>query len=125
MAKKRTSKADEKEELKGVKEKKKGGKRKATELSEEEAQKLANDLAQDMDEAVTSDNSSNQEGVPALKKLLMLEDVTRKLRKQLISEKFINLGGCQILGRWLEPLPDGTYPNQKVVTEILHCINSL
>jgi hypothetical protein len=34
-----------------------------------------------MDAAVTGDNKSNDEGVPALQKLLMLEEVTRNLRK--------------------------------------------
>ena len=33
--------------------------------------------------------------------------------------------GCKILGKWLEELPDGTYPNSNVAIEILHCISSL
>ena len=80
-------------------------------MSEDKADEIATDLTSRMQDAFNSDNKSNEEGVPALKKLLMLEEVTGYLRKQLISEKFIQIGGCSIIGHWLEPLPDGTYPN--------------
>jgi len=35
------------------------------------------------------------------------------------------MGGCSVLGDWLDMLPDGTYPNITIVQEMLHCIDSL
>lgn len=37
----------------------------------------------------------------------------------------MEIGGIGLLGRWLEALPDGTYPNISVVREILMTINAL
>ena len=38
---------------------------------------------------------------------------------------FIDVGGCNALADWLYPLPDGTYPNVKVVQEILQVVDTL
>lgn len=55
----------------------------------------------------------------------MLDDVCRELRKLSIQERFMDNGGISVLGRWLEPLPDGTFPNINVVKEVLVTINAL
>lgn len=34
-------------------------------------------------------------------------------------------GGCDTLADWLYPLPDRTYPNVKVVSEILTVVDTL
>ncbi len=34
-------------------------------------------------------------------------------------------GGCATLADWLYPLPDGTYPNVKVVSEMLGVLDTL
>lgn len=35
------------------------------------------------------------------------------------------MGGIVMLGHWLEPLPDGTYPNLQVCTEVLQLVSLL
>jgi hypothetical protein len=54
---------------------------------------------------------------------MMLDSVSKELRKLSLQEKFIDLGGAHLLGRWLEPLPDNTYPNVAIVQEILQTIS--
>ncbi len=49
----------------------------------------------------------------------------RDLRKLAIQEKFLNIGGITILAKWLEPLPDSTYPNINIARDILTTVNSL
>jgi len=50
-----------------------------------------------------------------LKKYLLIEEVSRQLRRNAISTVFLENGGCGLLGQWLEALPDGTYPNVTVI----------
>ena len=124
--KKRLGKAEDKVEKVPTPVKKKAGKRaKYTELSDEQAEEIARALYDKMVKAFESDNKQNEAKKPALGKLILLDEVTRELRKQAIQEKFISGGYCSILGHWLEPLPDGTYPNINVTTEMLHCIGAL
>jgi len=68
-----------------------------------------------MKEAVAQDNEANINRKPALRKLLLLDEITKELRRIPIQENFIERGGCVALADWLYPLPDGTYPNVKVV----------
>lgn len=71
---------------------------------------------------VTEDNQNNRDGKPALSKFTSLDQVCRELRKLHIQDKFIENGGLTVLAKWLEPLPDQTYPNQAVVKEILQTL---
>jgi hypothetical protein len=94
-------------------------KKKGTNLSDAECSTIAHDLAKKMQLAVEEDNANNLKKLPALKKYLLVEEVSRQLRRTAISSVFIENGGCGLLGQWLEPLPDGTFPNLTVVQEIL------
>jgi len=60
-----------------------------------------------------------------LKKLLNLDKVTKELRRIPLQSYFLDSGGCHTLADWLYPLPDGTYPNVKVVTEIPGVVDTL
>ena len=71
------------------------------------------------------DKNSNLKGEPALAKLLILDEICRELRKLPVQDKFVEVGGTQMLARWLEPLPDTTYPNAQIVKEILQTISIL
>jgi len=51
--------------------------------------------------------------------------VTKELRRIPIQENFIEKGGCEALANWLYPLPDGTFPNVKVVQEILQVVETM
>jgi len=56
---------------------------------------------------------------------MLVDQVTKDLRKLSVQEKFLDIGGISMLGRWLEPLPDRTYPNINVAKEVLNTLNSL
>jgi transcription factor SPN1 len=94
-------------------------------MTDEEVEAMANKLALQMRDAVNEDNKANQNGRPALSKLMLVDQVTKDLRKLSVQEKFLDIGGISMLGRWLEPLPDRTYPNINVAKEILNTLNSL
>lgn len=95
-ATKRATKHSEKlEKLKNPKKKKK------IEMTDDEIEENARMLCDKMRDAVNEDNRANAEKRPALCKLMLLDKVTRDLRKIAVQEKFLDLGGLQWLGRWL------------------------
>lgn len=94
-------------------------------MSDAEIQTIAQELATKMQRAVEEDNANNVKKLPALKKYLLVEEVSRQLRRSAISQVFLENGGCGLLGQWLEPLPDGTFPNLTVVQEILSTVDLL
>ena len=51
--------------------------------------------------------------------------MTKELHRTQIQEEFLDQGGCEQLADWLYPLPDGTYPNVKIVNEILEVVDTL
>lgn len=96
-----------------------------SEMTKEKKQETASSLITLMLETVEEDNTSNSLRKPALKKIFELEHVTKELRRIPIQEAFIENGGCDALANWLYPLPDGTFPNVKVVSEILSVIETM
>ena len=78
-----------------------------------------------MKNAVIEDNDLNSQRKPALRKLMLLDTITKELRRIPIQPDFLDGGGCEALADWLDPLPDGTYPHVKVVSEILQVIDTL
>ena len=76
-----------------------------------------------MKQAFESDNKSNQQKKPALAKLMMLNEITKELRKKSLQNHFIDHGGVRALCFWLAPLPDNTTPNLKILQEILQAID--
>lgn len=102
------------------------GRRAKDEMPDHEKNEAAKALVTTMNNAVSKDNNNNSNRRPALEKLFNLEFVTKELRRNPIQDAFIeNQGGCEALAGWLYPLPDGTYPNVKVVQEILQAVDSL
>jgi len=55
----------------------------------------------------------------------MAKEVYENLRKLNVQENFLEMGGCQILVKWLDVLPDGTFPNFNLVNGLLNCIQTL
>lgn len=78
-----------------------------------------------MKNAYNQDYDSNKMGTPALAKMILLESVTKKLRIKNFCKQFLDQGGLRWLGRWLRPLPDGSYPNTGLATEILTTLGGL
>lgn len=78
-----------------------------------------------MNKAFEQDQKSNQAKRPAIQKMLLLDEIIKELRKKSLQDHFLDNGGCKSLGNWLSPLPDETTPNQRIVQEVLECIESL
>ena len=54
-----------------------------------------------------------------------MEEIAKELRRLPIQYFFLDYNGCSVLANWLEPLPDGTYPNNRIVSEILQLVDGL
>ena len=56
----------------------------------------------------------------------MSSNVYSLLRKSTVQEEFITGDrGHDVLAKWLEVMPDGTFPSYNLVKGLLECINSL
>lgn len=67
-----------------------------------------------------SDRESNEKMLPGFKRFNLLKDIDFLLRRgQCVHETFVNNNGLQTFYNWLVEMPDGTYPNQKIVYTIL------
>ena len=78
-----------------------------------------------MDDALTKDRASNQDKKPAIKRLMLLSKIDITLRRYAAHEHFINNQGLTYLYNWLVAMPDGTYPNTKIVLCILQQLDRL
>lgn len=79
-----------------------------------------------MYKAYDNDRQANVEGRPAIQKLILSQEVYALLRKSTVQEEFITGDrGHDVLAKWLEVMPDGTFPSVNLVKGLLECINSL
>lgn len=54
-----------------------------------------------------------------------MNKIDTTLRKFNIHEEYLEKEGCQRLSDWLKPMPDNTYPNQKIILCIMGCVDRL
>jgi len=47
---------------------------------------MAQELGEKMRDAVTKDNENNKNGIPALNKLMLLDEVTRELKRSSLQQ---------------------------------------
>ena len=79
-----------------------------------------------MFQAYELDKKANVEGKPAIQKLIMANEVYSSLRKAAVQEEFMTGDrGHEVLAKWLEVMPDGTFPGYNLVKGLMECINSL
>jgi transcription factor SPN1 len=78
-----------------------------------------------MDLAVDQDAEANQQGRPAIHKLVMLKEVEEVLENIHLHEDLLEAGLLNILKQWLEPLGDGSIPNVNVRTTLLRLLKKL
>ena len=91
-------------------------------LSVEETIKQLDDQ---MEDALLKDIESNKNKKPAFLRLKLLDKIDTTLRKLNLQEDYLEKDGCQRLSDWLKPMPDNTYPNQKIILSIMGCIDRL
>ena len=84
------------------------------------------DLGNKMEEALLQDRKNDENKMPGILRFKMLNKIENTLRKtEQWQEEFLSNEGCQRLGDWMKQMPDGTYPNPKIVMTILGCIDRL
>lgn len=78
-----------------------------------------------MTQAVQTDRDCNKEGKPAIRRLLLANEVYSTLKKINVQQIFLEQKGCKVLAEWLDLMPDKTFPNINLVEGVLNCIDSL
>jgi hypothetical protein len=82
-------------------------------------------LLDEMDDAFNTDRKANEEKRPAIRRLLLLDKIDTALRRHTAHEYFVNMSGLDRLYNWLVAMPDGTYPNTKIVQCVLEQLDRL
>uniref|UniRef100_A0A8C5E081 TFIIS N-terminal domain-containing protein n=1 Tax=Gouania willdenowi TaxID=441366 RepID=A0A8C5E081_GOUWI len=78
-----------------------------------------------MTEAAEEDRVLNSQKKLALKKLMLLPQVVRHLKKQDLKETFIDSGVMSAIKEWIGPLPDKSLPALKIREELLKILHEL
>jgi transcription factor SPN1 len=73
--------------------------------------------------AAEEDEEHNKKGLPATKKLEILDDVYEKLLHKKVHEELLEKGVLKYLKRWLEPLPDKSLPNNTIKKKVLRILS--
>ena len=66
------------------------------------------------------DRESNIAKRPAVRRLMLLDKLDAMLRRVAVHENFVTDEGLTHLFNWLVEMPDGTYPNQRIVTCVMN-----
>eukprot|EP01025_Chloroclados_australasicus_P021247 TRINITY_DN2231_c0_g1_i2.p2 TRINITY_DN2231_c0_g1~~TRINITY_DN2231_c0_g1_i2.p2 ORF type:complete len:425 (+),score=72.97 TRINITY_DN2231_c0_g1_i2:68-1342(+) len=98
---------------------KKGG------IAPDEAMMTVTSFKEKMDQAVEQDMIANTQGQPAIHKLKMLREVETMLANRFLHPFFLDVGLLETLKAWIEPLPDGSLPNEEIRTAVLKLILQL
>lgn len=83
------------------------------------------ELLQNLSEAIEKDIQSNKLGQPGLQKLKIVEPLLAKLKNSSIMEYFLDHDGLEYLSRFLQKLPDGSWPLSTVRTKVFGLIYDL
>ena len=92
---------------------------------EEEDENMIDQLLADMNSAADEDIVANENSLPALHKLKMLDKVLKFLKVSKYHETFLVMNGCVVLGRWLSQLPDGSFPSTPLRTGLIQAIQDI
>jgi hypothetical protein len=85
----------------------------------------ANNLVARMKEACEIDHYSNKKKQPAIRRMILSQEVYREIKKISLQDKFLENGGCQAFADWINQMPDGTFPNINLVEGVLNCIDTM
>ncbi|KAJ6826752.1 protein IWS1-like protein 1-like [Iris pallida] len=101
----------------------KGGKKKKNnEKSPAELALIVEHLMAELEVTAEEDAELNRQSKPAINKLKKLPLLTEVLAKKKLQQEFLDHGVLTLLKNWLEPLPDGSFPNMNIRTAILQIL---
>ncbi|XP_065013614.1 protein IWS1 homolog 1-like isoform X1 [Musa acuminata AAA Group] len=100
-----------------------GGKKKKYEKSHAEISLLVEHVMAELEVVTEEDAELNRQNKPAINKLRKLPLLVEALSKKTLQQDFLDHGVLSLLKNWLEPLPDGSFPNMNVRTAILKVLS--
>ena len=89
---------------------------------EAEMARQAENLMAQMEAALDADQEAFASKTPALHKLRMLKKAEDAFGIQRMHDHLMRGGILGVLKGWLEPMPDGTLPNSKIRSGVLHML---
>lgn len=92
---------------------------------DEWVERVTDELQGKMVDAIEADWEANRSKKPALKRLMIQNEVFGQLKKIPVQNRFLEKQGCSVLANWLSRMPDGSYPNTGLVKGMLRCIDNL
>ncbi|CAL9765171.1 unnamed protein product [Musa acuminata subsp. burmannicoides] len=100
-----------------------GGKKKKNEKSHAEISLLVEHVMAELEVVSEEDAELNRQNKPAINKLRKLPLLVEVLSRKTLQQDFLDHGVLSLLKNWLEPLPDGSFPNMNVRTAILKVLS--
>ncbi|XP_064970952.1 protein IWS1 homolog 1 isoform X2 [Musa acuminata AAA Group] len=100
-----------------------GGKKKKNEKFHAEISLLVEHVMAELEVVTEEDAELNRQNKPAINKLRKLPLLVEALSKKTLQQDFLDHGVLYLLKNWLEPLPDGSFPNMNVRTAILKVLS--
>jgi len=83
-------------------------------LSQQDKDDKARDVLRMMEVAAEKDVAAMKEQKPAIYKLKILKKVMAELNKQAYQEEYLNWNLCELISKWLAPLPGGELCNKNI-----------
>ncbi|OAG32756.1 transcription factor SPN1 [Nematocida sp. ERTm5] len=90
-----------------------------TETTNNSGPKEIQKILEDLELAYENDRKSNEEGLPALNKLNIMDSMYYRLLKRKNQQELLDSGVLSCLKKWLEPLPDMSLPHDDVKKGVL------
>lgn len=75
--------------------------------------------------AIETDNENNKAGKPGIAKLRMVDKVITKLKSHSFASVFLDHSGLEIINKFINKLPDGSWPLSTVRGKLLSSIYGL
>eukprot|EP00210_Caulerpa_lentillifera_P001166 g1122.t1 len=105
--------------------KKKSRTRRGMQLNIDELREKVFNLLSRMESAADSDFKSNAARKPAIEKLKLLSEVDEACIQRQLQPILIEEGILGVLKSWIEPLDDGSLPNEKIRSTVLKILHKL
>lgn len=101
------------------------GKKQKAEGGQEYEDSIAKSIEEKMTIALEADHENIKKRIPALERFKCLKEIELPLRKSNIQSSFLEDGSLEVFERWLDMLPDKTYPNNTLVLKLLEILERM
>ncbi|XP_057810045.1 protein IWS1 homolog 1-like [Salvia miltiorrhiza] len=102
-----------------------GKKKKKKETSPSATRLLVDSVLAELNLAAEQDAELNRQEKPCITKLRHLSLLTDIIPRKHLQQEFLDRGVLLAFKKWLEPVPDGSFPNINVREAVFKCLNDL